>query len=103
MYSLSYYRNREPFDKDEMKKLIATTIVSIVLLGLAILYQQLWLALPSGLVSYICLWLFFGNALSKSRRNRENREIEKLKELYGEDYLNNPEYLRRACGWKVGK
>ena len=103
MYSLGYYRNREPFDKDEMRKLVATTIVSIVLLGLAILFQQFWLAFPSGIVLYVCLWLFLGNALSKSRRNREHREEEKLKELYGDDYLNNPEYLRRACNWKVGK
>lgn len=98
-----YRANPQPFDKTEMRRLVITTLCSALLLGIAVLFQQLWLAFPFGIVLYVCLWLFLGNALIKSRRNRENREKERLKELYGEDYLNNPEYLRRACSWKVGK
>lgn len=93
--------NPQPMDKDEIKKTIIVIIISIIMLAIGIGYKQLWIAIPSGIILHLCLWLLFGNYLIILRKRELDKDFEKTKEIYGKDWLKNPEY--KGGSWKLNK
>ena len=100
IYNGSYitsFQNKEPMDSDEKAKVILIGFISLVIFLFSVLFQCLFLAIPSGIVLYLCLWILFGNLFSVYRKRQSENELRQIKERYGDNWLKTS----KEGSWKI--
>lgn len=100
IYNGSYitsFQNKEPLDSDEKAKVLLVGFISLVVFLFSVLFQCLFLAIPSGLVLYLCAWILFGNLFSIHRKRQSENELKQIKERYGDDWLRTS----KEGSWKI--
>lgn len=100
IYNGSYitsFQNKEPLDSDEKAKVILIGFISLVVFLLSVLFQCLFIAIPSGLILYLCAWILLGNLFSVYRKRQIENELRQIKERYGDDWLKTS----KEGSWKI--
>lgn len=100
IYNGSYitsFQNKEPLDSDEKAKVILVGFISLMVFLFSVLFQCLFVAIPSGIVLYLCLWILFGNLFSVYRKRQSENELRQIKERYGDNWLKTS----KEGSWKI--
>lgn len=100
IYNGSYitsFQNKEPLDSDEKAKVLFVGSISLVVFLFSVLFQCLFVAIPSGIILYLCAWILFGNLFSVHRKRQSENELRQIKERYGNDWLKTS----KEGSWKI--
>lgn len=81
----------KPLDRDELRVAIIVTIVSGLITLITGLLNLLPIAILSGVVCFVCLWLFVGDFI---KRVQDRRRVSSSTPITKEE-------MYRYCSWKI--
>lgn len=94
---ITSFESKQPLDTDEKAKVLLVAFISLVVFLFSVLFQCFFVAIPSGIVLYLCVWILFGNLFSIHRKRQSENELRQIKERYGDDWLRNS----KEGSWKI--
>ncbi len=100
IYNGSYitsFQNKEPLDSNEKAKVLLAGFISLVVFLFSVLFQCLFVAIPSGIILYLCAWILFGNLFSVHRKRQSENELRQIKKRYGDDWPKTS----KEGSWKI--